>query len=383
MRKPQKTPFQLALREAERSVSGALFRAFVVKGAREKALLRNLFSAVLASQLSRSVLNPNKTLSQLSESQRVEFLALEERLQAKGVSNGESVLKESVAWFLERNSVSSAQELETVNSQSFGEVLLWVSMAQVHVERKLRQEPDPEAVDWGRRELEFRTKVAQLGPKVSCRVELASASFQLLGDGAVLAESSLQVLGVYWQDKEQYEAGWGMPDLSQAARPLPVMGCASELFRATLSEARSESRFCAWRSSVDYIFEHETQEGLYFLGLSNLTDTNLVAQFELSDIRDEVLAKLAELQSSLLRHEPERARDLFREHSQTLSRRLTLFSRNSESYRRLEELCDGLKDLSEGIDLRSFFGGKRDSVRSKDERRLKAKLGELQKAWRD
>lgn len=376
LRKPRKTRWQIYLREAEKSVSGALIREFQPSAAEQKAALRSAFSAAVGFVLCQGDFLRKQVVPQLSAAQLEVFLQLEKAWDQQ--SSDTPPLRFAAEWFFRTFSPGTKKGQELTSS-----ILVWLGLATRHIHHAVRGEPEPEAIDWGRRESAFREKFESLASGGGYRVDLEKATFELYLGEQLKGRAELEVLGVYSPDERLYEAGWAAPGLPDRARPHPVMSCASRLFRANPTDAQAQAQRCAWLSGAEYIVEHRVSEQLLYLGLGRLKATVVAEEFSLDDVRGEVLAKFRALEKSLSQREAERAKDAFLSASRELGRRASLFNPDGESYRAVRSVADALDELGQKITTQSLFGAARDRVKGSEQESLTLALQALRESWQD
>ncbi|MCA9781550.1 MAG: hypothetical protein KC800_32755, partial [Candidatus Eremiobacteraeota bacterium] len=313
-RRPQKTPLQRALREAERSVSGALFLLLEPRDADAKVDLRSRFAAGLCAILiAQKHLTTLQAEKQLSEGQLEVLRTLPE---------GE-VPSPQLLWGEWLNSERSiAATLGT-----------WLELGSRYVSARLRDEAEPSPIDWSRRDQEMLQQFSSFPGKTVLRLE--TGLVQIVEQDRVTAQATVEVLGSYDETTLTYLAGWSDPELPAVARPLPIFGCASQLFRLTLVEAQSEARRACWLGKVYYLYEAVKDSRHYFLGLDKLEGSGFDSNFGKSDFSTEMLARVETIRKAATHMEPDRFKGLLTSQSQEV--------------RRLAQLADGNAPLSAAI----------------------------------
>jgi len=368
---------QQTLREVEKSVSGALFLLLQCGSTEAKTSLRAALTAAVCYELEQHGIVSRSDLSkQLSPTQ----LSALEKLEARQPNESCPVEYLRVAKLLAPLAgVDVSSDLEQVQAQ----LTALLQLSCRYATARLRNEPEPPLTDWGRRDIEFRERLQSLASGPSFRVKFEEARFEVLDGDTVKGEAALEVLGLYRPEQQSYEAGWGARSVPAKARPLPVLGCASQLFRIDALQAQSEAQRCASLSKAHYLFEYTKGDSVFFLGLSGITEVKgaSTSAFSEDDVRPEVLAVLRELEQSLSSRTPERLCDLFRSHSQALSRRLSLFEEGSGPAQKLDRTAQTLADLGKGIKTRSFFGSGRDQLGRRERSKLATEIEQLRSVW--
>lgn len=360
-RRPKKTLLQRALREAERTISGALFLHIPVNEAAQKADLRARFVAgVCAILIARKHLTMLQAEKQLSPNQ----LEILNNLPANEVPAPE------ILW---------GTWLQGPAAELKSQLLSWVELGAHYVAGRLRQEPEPPTVDWGRREQELRGLLSSY--EGEARVDLSSAKLTVKGSRGVEAESSFEVVGTFLAQKQEYVAGWADSAIEPASRPLPVFGCASRLFRQDLTGARSEAHRAAWLGRVSYLLEYSANGKLYFLGLDKPKAIGLQSTFQIEDIREEMLARLDKIHSAANNREPERLKDYLLSQGQEVRRQLPLFRGNPEGTALLERTADKLSGMGNQLKTQNLLGSSRSSLSRKEIEELQTELAELKENW--
>lgn len=364
MRKPKRSPLQQSLRDAEKSVSGALLLYFPEADGNQKASLRQAFVAAVCVELiaADGPLTELGLRGQLSEGQAQAFQNMK-----GGPLNG----------FLDLVRAAGLSVPPGFPPQ----VLIWLELACRYVNSVLQREKEPPTVDWGRREIEFREQMGKWGQGARYHLGLPKGRLEIRTQGGTVAHAQVQVLGTYREQAGHYLAGWSDSSLPEVSRPLPVMGCASQLFRAEPIQALSEAQRSAWLCGVKYLIQHESDQKTLFLGVGTLESESQVDAFSEDDVSPEVLAKLQNLERSLSRRTPERIAGLFQSHSQELERRLSLFAPSSAVAMKLTKTAENLGKLGKDIKIHSLLGGKRDSLGGSEKRDLSAKIQELRSEW--
>jgi hypothetical protein len=375
LRKPKRTVFQQSLRDVEKSVSGALFLLLNPQTVDEKTSIRAYFAAGVCYELerhgavSRAALTAQLSPIQLNAFEQLELATPDE------ISTTPFLRVAMVFGFLVKGSHTSDTAVFDAT------IAAWFQLSYNYVAGRLRGDLPSPVVDWGRRELEFRERLKSLASAPSFRVNLKQASFQILDGQTVKGQATLEVLGLFSADEESYQAGWAAPTIPMEARPYPVLGCASQLYRVSPVEAQSEAHRCGALAGVQYVFEYPVGSELQFLGLGRIESVADSSSFGEEDVRPEVMAKIRDLESSLSSKSPERVADLFLAHAQALTRRLSLFESGSQGYLKLEETTLVLKALGKGIRTQSYLGGTRSELGKGERRDLSKELTRLQTIW--
>jgi len=360
-RRPQKTLLQRALREAERSVSGALFLLLQPPDAAAKADLRTRFvagvCAILVVWKHLTILQAEK---QLSEGQLNLFRSLPEN----------EFPSPTALWgaWLDREEPSTAASLGS-----------WLELGSRYVSARIRQEAEPAPIDWSRREQEMLQQFSAFQGRTV--LDLASGKVRIVDHDVVTAEAAVEVLGSFQPESSTYLAGWADPSVPRAARPLPVFGCPSRLHRLQLVEARSEARRACWLGRIHYLHEVVQKDRHYFLGLEKLNGVHTEASFGKADFTPEMLARLETIRRAARHMEPERFRGLLVSQSQEV-RRLTQLVQESPNLRAaLTATAESLKSLAEQVETHRLLGIERSELSGKNREQLQKSLADIGALW--
>ena len=357
-RRPQKTPLQRGLRQAERSVSGALFLLLAAGRPEQKVELRARFvSGVCRLLIERKVLTMLQAEKQLNQVQ-LEFL--------RGLFQGASAWGD---WLAGRD--------PSVEATLSG----WLQLGANYVAGVLRDEPSPPAVDWGQREQELSAQFSSSPGKVE--IDLEEGFVRLVKNRSVLAESQAQVLGTYRFEQRNYLSGWSDPQVSQRARPLPVFGCASQLFRLELVEARSEAHRAAWLAGIRYVFEHRRGQDVVFLGLDRPEKPATGSVYEKKDLAPEMISRVETLLRASEHYEPDRMRSLLRSQGQEVERLLPLVNPSSSIHSLMLGTAEALNGLSTRVSTHNLLGVRRSDLSRKDQEMMETELSEIRLSWDD
>jgi hypothetical protein len=356
-RRPQRTLLQAALREAERSLSGALFLLFPSSSTEQKRELRaRLVAGLCHGLILRKQLTMLQAEKQLSTTQ-LSFLSA-----------------------LSTDPGTALQQLwQPYDRSNLGRLASWTELGVAYVAKRLRREPDPPAVDWGQREQELRGLLSSYPGEVS--VELKEGRLKIVDGRKVSAEAPLEVIGTYTGTEKLYRAGWADQSVEPGARPLPVPGCASQLFRLDLTTARSEARRAAWLSHTSYLLEFTQGDRLSFLGFEKPQPRKTANTFQTADLRPEMLARFKAVEQALKIRQPERLKDLFLSQSQEVERLLSLFENNTNGELKVQKTADTLRAMGDSITTRTLLGGNRSHLRSRESERLLNSIQSLQELW--
>lgn len=257
----------------------------------------------------------------------------------------------------------------------------WIQLGADFVGSSLRDEPEPPAVDWGQREQEFQAQLASFPGKVE--IDLAGAHLRISQGTTVTAQSPIQVMGTYHLDEKAYLAGWADPQLTAAARPLPVFGCASQLFRIEPVEAASEAHRAAWLGRVRHLLPFSRPERVYFLGLESLAAPGSSTSFGRDDLRPEMLSRVKTLLKAVQHYEPERVKSMLTAQGQEVERLLPLVETHRATKTLLQTSAETLYTLADRISTHNLVGGRRSEVRSKDRDLLEKELSQLSANWEE
>jgi hypothetical protein len=360
-RRPQKTPLQAALRQAERSVSGALFLLFSTEDPNQKVDLRARFVSGVCS-----VLIYKKRLTMLQAEKQLKPTQLnilrqlpEHRRPPPDILWGD--------WVQGRDPSVGA----TLGS--------WLELGASYVAGSLRKEPPPTAVDWGQREQELNAQFSSYPGKI--HVDLGTGLLRLVDGQTVCAQSALQVVGSYRAAAKSYLAGWADPTLSQRVRPLPIFGCASQLFRLELVDAQSEAHRAAWLGGVLYLFEHRLSDRVYFLGLDKLEEPGSNAGYEIEDLRPEMFSRVETLLRAADHYEPERMKSLLNSQSQEVRRLLPLVEGNRAVSTQVSITADILEEVATRVSTHNLLGVRRSELSGKDREMVQKELSQMRQGW--
>jgi hypothetical protein len=351
----------MALREAERTVSGALFLLLSPSDAAAKTELRSRFSAGVCATLIRAKqLTSKQAQAQLSETQLayLNSLSLDEPDFMKPVW-GE--------WLFAGDSIREFT------------LFAWLEAGSVYVAGRVRGEPEPPRVDWAQREQEFRQNLSGFSGKAT--IDLKSGVMQVAEQQGVVAQARIRVLGSFQEQTKQYLAGWADPSLSDEVRPFPVFGCASQLFRLDLTGARSEARRAAWLGEFPYLWEYSHGDSLLFLGVGRMESVVTSAKFQLRDVLPEMVARFEALEKDLSRREPERLRDTFRAQGEEVRRLAGLFEPETPHLSLISDTSEVLLEIAREIKTETLFGRNRSSLSSGETRDIRGRLSELGRRW--
>ena len=360
-RRPQKTLLQRALREAERTVSGALFLLLDPPDAATKADLRARFVAGVCSIL---VVWKHLTVLQLEKQLNQEQLDLFKSLPENEFPSPEALWG---AWLDKRESAAAA---------SLG---TWLELGSRYVSARIRQEAEPSPIDWSRREQEMLQQFSAFQGKT--KLDLATGKVRIVDQDVVTAEAAVEVLGSFQPDSSAYLAGWADPAVPIAARPLPVFGCASQLFRLQLVEARSEARRACWLGRIHYLYEVVQDARHYFLGLDKLDGVHAEARFGKSDFSSEMLGRLETIRKAARHMEPERFKGLLVSQSQEVRRLTQLVQDSPELSSAITATSETFKSLAEQVETHRLLGIERSELSGKNREQLQKSMAEIELLW--
>ncbi len=360
-RRPQKTPLQRALREAERSVSGALFLLLNPSDAASKADLRARFVAgVCAILVVWKHLTTLQLERQLNEGQLDVFRALPEN----------EYPSPSALWgsWLEGQGPPTAASLGS-----------WLELGSRYVSARIRQEAEPAPIDWSRREQEMLHQFSSFQGRTE--LDLENGSVRIVHHDTATAEAAVEVLGSFQPDTSTYLAGWADPAVPPAARPLPVFGCPSQLFRLQLVEARSEARRACWLGRIHFLYEIVQDDRHFFLGLDKLNGIHSTARFGRSDFSPEMMARVGTLRKAAKHMDPERFKGLLTSQSQEVRRLTQLVQESPKLSAAMTDTADALKSVAEKIETHRMLGLERSELSGKNREQLEKALVEIEAFW--
>lgn len=367
---PKRTALQQAVREIEKSVSGALFLLFYAETAEQKVALRSIFVAATCYQAQlQLVVTPSQLHRELSESQLSFYRTLEK--DPKG---------DLPVWMVAQYSAFGRLRPDEGNLWA-KDLATWLYLAQRYLGRRVKGESGPPEVDWGRREIALRERLRQMGSNLDTVVDLEGGKLRLLREGAEVGTADLEVIGIHLPQEKAYHAGWVSELIPRKSRPVPALGCASHLFRVEPHQVLSEAHRCAGVLSCEYHLIQTDSDRSLHLGLRNLQETGHQVTFEVDDVRDEVLAKVRKLEQFAANQEPRRVVELLTAHIQELERRQTLFSPASRGYELLSQTVVAMEELKKGIRVDSFLGLKKSSLGRDESQQLSKVAEELKEKW--
>jgi uncharacterized protein DUF6882 len=255
----------------------------------------------------------------------------------------------------------------------------WLELGANYVAGVLRQEAKPPAVDWGRREQELNTQLASYPGKIE--IDLENGTLVVVKDRTISAQSSVQVLGTYDEKAKSYLSGWSDPSLSRKVRPLPIFGCASQLFRIDWVDAQSEAHRAGWLGKVRFVFEYRRSDRVLFLGLERPEEPGSGATYEKKDLTPEMSARVETLLKALDRYDPERIKSLLKSQSQEVHRLVLLVKGNQAVGSLLTITAETLEDLATRISTQNMLGVHRTNLTSRDRELLKEELSQIRLSW--
>lgn len=355
-RRPKKTLLQTALREATRSVSGALFLLFEAGSPKEKADLRERFEVGVCSILiARNHLTLRQATNELKPVQQ-ELLGT---IQEKDAATPQ-------LW---------EEQLARAGPTAPSTLLSWLDQGADYVSRRLRGEPEPPAVDWSRSEQLFRERVRDYRGELKVSMDHGELK---VGDAA---RAPLKILGKYLQPADTYLSGWADGSVPTAARPSPIFGCASRLFRIDLEGARSEARRAAWLGGFSYLLEYYEDETLHFLGVRKLESLETRVTFGVEDFRPDMIARFRQLAKDLKVRQPSRLREIFKAQAQEVLRLADLTASNTSLQELIKHTSESLEELAESLTVKSLFGASRDTLKNSEQERANTVLEKLRADW--
>ena len=360
-RRPQKTLLQRALREAERSVSGALFLLLQPPDADSKAELRARFvSGICFILIAWKHLTSLQVEKQLNEGQLQVFRTLPES----------EIPDPATLWagWLDAREPATAASLGT-----------WLELGSRYVSARIRQEAEPAPIDWSRREQEMLQQFSSFQGKTE--LDLENGRVQIVHQGGVTAEATVEVMGSFHPETSTYLAGWADSAVPRAARPLPVFGCPSQLFRLQLVAARSEARRACWLGKTYYLYEVVQDERYHFLGLDKLHSVHGEARFGKADFSSEMLARLETIRKAAKHMEPERFKGLLLSQSQEVRRLTQLVQESPHLSSAITETAETLKSLAERVETHRMLGLERSELSGKNREQLQKALAEIETLW--
>lgn len=357
-RRPQKTPLQRALREAERTVSGALFLLLEPPGPEAKADLRARFVAGLCA-----------------------ILIVQRQLTARQVQNQLNPSQLKIFNSLPPDQAPSPEALwgRLPGRETAASLGTWLELGSRYVAGQLRGEEEPESVDWGRREQEMTELFSSF--QGATELDFPGGLLKIVHRGTVSAQAQMEVIGTYHRDSRSFLAGWADPQVPKASRPLPVFGCASQLFRLDLVHARSEAQRTARLGRMRYLYEHQDPDRCLFLGLQKLDAVGSSAAFSLADFQPEMQTRIEIILKAAEHLKPERLKGLINSKSQEVQRLVPLVQSEPSLRRHLQETADTLQSLAQEIDTHLILGLGRSTISGRDKERLGEKLAKLREAW--
>lgn len=351
-------------------MSGALFVLFLADTPEQKTNLRAIFVAATAYQARLKLAVTHRALTnELSDAQRAYYLELEN-----------SEVRDLPSWIVAK--YSTFGKLKPDQDGNWAKALAtWIYLSQRYLARRLKNESEPKAVDWGRREQALRERLRQMGPNVSTVVNLEDGSLRILSEQREAGKAELEILGVYFPESKTYHAGWALRWVPWCSRPVPALGCASHLFRAEGHQVTAEVQRSGAILGSEYLLVKPEEGRELHLGLRSLTAANSEVRFEVADVRQEVLAKLDKLQQFASTQEPKRTVEFITAQIQDLGRLKNLFQPGARGYQLLEESSDQLTEVKLQLRTESFLGLSKSSL-SRDEVRLtEACLDKLRTSW--
>ena len=367
---PKRTILQQAVREIEKSVSGALFLLFVAETTEQKVALRSIFVAAVCYQAQRQLaVIPSQLQRDLTESQLSFYRRLEEN--PKG---------DLAVWIVAQYSAFGRLRPDE-ESLWAKDLATWLYLAQRYLEHRVKGESGPPEVDWGRRESALRERLRQMGSPPATVVDLEGGKLRFLRDGAEVGTAELEVIGVYFPEQKAYQAGWVLPWIPRKSRPVPALGCASQLFRVEPHQVLSKVHRSAAVLACEYhLVQNEPDRSLH-LGLRNIQETGHQVTFEVQDVRNEVLAKVRKFEQFASTQEPRRVVELLTAQIQELERRQTLFSPTSPGYELLSQTVKAMEELKQGLRVDTFLGLKKSSLSREESRQVGKVAEELRTKW--